>query len=132
MVPLLEFRIPGLPPSVNRMYGYSGGKVYKNNIVKDYQKKMVRVFKKKIHLECPLLILLEYHTYNPQKYKKRDVDNFDKCVFDGLQIAGQIRNDNQVIFRAGMKIRDTKNFVLGYIYMMPECATIFDALKLFK
>lgn len=131
---LLSFRIPGLPPSVNSMYSRSRFGVFKKIKTKEFEKKFVSIFTKRPHIECPTVILLEFHIKTTLKYSRRDTDNFLKCTLDCLQVSGQIRNDNKVVMISGIKIRDSKNFILGYIYEAPEkeIKTIYDVLNDFE
>lgn len=127
---LLEFQVPRLPPSVNTMYSRSKYGVFKKESVKTFEWEMIAAFKKRPHIECPIAVFLEFHIRTNEKFRKRDIDNFLKCTFDGLQVAGQIRNDSQIILSAQIKIRDKKNFIKGYIYeMVPGDPSILEALQ---
>ncbi len=132
MKPLLEFTFPCLPPSVNKMYSRSKDGVFKTAVTRRFERRIVKFFPKRPHYEGPLALFLEFHTRTNRKYTARDVDNFLKCTLDGLQLAGQIRNDREVVLLADMKIPDTKNFIHGYLYKIHELQpTIFSALKPF-
>ncbi len=131
MKKLLEFRIPGLPPSTNKLYKISKLRKKKRVLFQskesiNFKRKMVLMFSKKPRIDVPIALLLEFHIRTNLKYNKRDLDNYLKCTIDGLQLAGQIRNDNQVIFCATMKLRATQNFVRGYIYEMPKADSLFE------
>lgn len=126
---LLEFRIGGLPPSTNNLHKRSRFGMYEVLASKKYKMKMVTTLPKKLRLECPVVVLLEFHISSKLKFSKRDIDNFVKCTLDGLQLSGQIRNDNQVIFCAQMKVMDVKNFVLGWIYRMPDSPSLLHVVR---
>lgn len=131
MKQLLQFRIPGLPPSTNGLYRRSKkGVIFQSKESIKFKKKMVLMFPKKPRVEVPVALLLEFNIRTDLKYNKRDVDNFLKCAIDGLQLAGQIRNDKQVIFCATMKLRATQNFVVGYMYEMPKADSLFDVIHI--
>lgn len=128
---LLEITIPGLPPSVNKMHGRNRfGHTFLRPEVRAYQQKMMNILLKRPQLDFPLILLIEFHMRTKEKYSKRDTDNAIKIFQDGLSIAGQIKNDNKIIFVAAMKILDTKNFSRAWIYKLePDAKNIFDVFR---
>jgi Holliday junction resolvase RusA-like endonuclease len=133
MKELANFTIAGLPPSTNNMHGYGRkGVVYLQKEVREYQKKMMRTLRVRPQISEPVILVVEFHMRTVQKYKRRDTDNAIKVLQDGLAIAGQIKNDNKVIFLGAMKVLDTKNYVRGWIYEMPEkVESIFEIFSRF-
>lgn len=123
-------RINGLPPSVNSLYIRSKKRVFKSQAGKKYEKKVLKILTKRPRIESPIALVIEYHIRTSQKFKRRDLDNMDKCLIDSLQLSGQFRNDNQIVFRAGIKLQDKSNYVLVHMYTLISCN--FDVFELMK
>jgi Holliday junction resolvase RusA-like endonuclease len=51
---------------------------------------------------------VEYRVYRG-KGSRGDLDNYSKCILDGLQRAGVIKNDDTVVEMHGYKFRDREN-----------------------
>lgn len=123
---LLNFKINRLPPSVNAMYKIGGKKLYKTEEVKKFQKILLTTFSKRPRIAVSMALFLEFHIKQKIKYARRDLDNFLKATIDGLQMAGQIKNDCLITSIHCSKIQDTKNFVLGAIYSDEENTLIYQ------
>lgn len=131
ILPILEFRIPGLPPSVNSMYAISKKKLYKVAKTRNFQIKVVKLFKKRVQIDNNIFLWLEFHIKDKAKLKRRDLDNFLKCTIDSLQLAGQIKNDKQIVLLTASKIHDHKNFIIGKIYNMDDDSIFKHVVKTF-
>ena len=84
-----KFRIPALPPSVNRMYkiNYRTKQCYLDKSVQEFKHKAIHniphfMVSKNARLE----LLVEYHgkfiNKGDGKPKRRDGQNLDKCLYD--------------------------------------------------
>lgn len=117
---LAKLSIPALPPSVNSIYSRSKYGVYKRKVAKNFENIVLKHLLKRKKYTGPLCLLIEYHIKSEKSYNKRDLDNFDKCLIDSLQLSGQIKNDNSIVFRASIKLQDKRNYVDVYLYSLNQ------------
>jgi Holliday junction resolvase RusA-like endonuclease len=101
---MIEFTIPGLPPSVNHCYfnRSQGGKAYNKPAEAYFQEMMMAT--NGIHAMSEK-VRVEYALFFPDR-RVRDPGNFEKALSDGLQRVGIVVNDKQIrdirIYDAGI------------------------------
>src|SRR5262245_4389987 len=92
---MLTLELP-FPPSLNHYYRHVGrftiiskrGRVYRENVVALLRRRGLKP------LSGPLDLVLELY---PPDRRRRDADNFQKCLVDSLQHAGVFHDDSQFI-----------------------------------
>ena len=109
-MPELRIEIPGIPPSGNHYKTY---RVVGKHVQWYHTAKAkawwgtVAVFARGRQLRA-LYYVVSYVVYFPTA-RKQDVDNFAKCVLDGLSRAGVIDDDAGVVDLHGYKRLDRAN-----------------------
>jgi len=86
-----EFILP-IPPANNRYYRHARGRTYLSAEGKAY-KQEIKLLARPIMLKGPLRIEVEIH---PRDNRKRDIDGYQKGLFDALTFAGIWEDDSQV------------------------------------
>lgn len=87
--------LPFLPVSVNQSYRSCKNKVYKTKTLVDFEKRVDDLFKTFENVEFLKGNLSIDITFELKSFRKRDLDNLLKSLFDSLE--GRIfENDNQI------------------------------------
>ena len=87
--------LPFLPVSVNQSYRTSKNRVYKSKALCDFEKRVDDLFKSFENVEFLKGNLSVDIVFELKSFRKRDLDNMLKSLFDSLQ--GRIfENDNQI------------------------------------
>jgi Holliday junction resolvase RusA-like endonuclease len=87
--------LPFLPVSVNQSYRTSKNRVYKSKALCDFEKRVDDLFKNFENVEFLKGNLSVDIVFELKSFRKRDLDNMLKSLFDSLQ--GRIfENDNQI------------------------------------
>lgn len=116
---LHEFSIPALPPSVNSVYRFARGHVYKKESVKDFDMLVLAHIKRPaapICVPCSLDITFTI----AKRFSVADVDNLLKITLDSLQTRGVIANDNLVYEIRARKQRGEKDMTQGVFYALKD------------
>ena len=94
---LADFLIWSLPPTVNNLYGYVRGSVYKKTEVRSWQsltiKQMEQEWGQRPPITSRVKMKLELTSTTRRKW---DLDNRIKVLQDCLERAGVIKNDGQI------------------------------------
>lgn len=112
-----KFRVDFLPTSVNKMYSYN------HHSKTMYLTEEARHFKMAIKIACPKVefvskqpkIRIEIWYHSPAwickngKFKKRDIQNMDKMVFDAISERLGV-DDSHVFYHTGEKVIDTEEY----------------------
>jgi Holliday junction resolvase RusA-like endonuclease len=91
-----SIRLP-VPPSINRMYRVFRGRVFMVKEGKDYKEAVGEAIRAKYGANMkPLVgpVAVEFTVYRPAK--RGDLDNFMKCLLDGMQ-GTMYKNDKQIV-----------------------------------
>lgn len=121
MKKVFEFEVPLVPPSVDSIYGIGKGKMYKKEIVDDFertcgyymprQQKMITV---------PCVLQVRYYIPKGKKFTTSDTDNFLKVTCDMLQHFQYVKNDNLIYdIYASKRIADHEAMI-GTLYILEE------------
>ena len=119
----VEFKIPGLPPSINATYGinYHKKKCYMNTIAREFKFKVkLNTPRVKIEPGAKLEVEFEYHGNWINKngtIKKKDGWNLDKVLCDA--IFEKIGSDDSVAFKGSwVKVQSKEEFTIVKIKEM--------------
>jgi Holliday junction resolvase RusA-like endonuclease len=105
---IYNFEFEFLPTSVNASYRSFKNKVYKSKKLKDFQKQVTEFFENNKgfeKLEGDLTIDI---TFEIKGFRKRDLDNMLKSLFDALENI-LFENDNQIFDIRCRKIMNCKS-----------------------
>lgn len=99
--PVIDIEIPGIPSSVNTMYGQRFSAKYLKPAALNWKRAAVEYIKLYMAEHNTKAIMdgyvrLELVYYMPT-FKRSDVDNRLKLTLDAIQASGIIKNDNQVV-----------------------------------
>ncbi|HOB43673.1 MAG TPA: RusA family crossover junction endodeoxyribonuclease [Bacillota bacterium] len=88
------------PPSVNHYWKRARGKVFLSQAARDYRDEVCVTwlqYRQLFHVRGfgNRKVELAIRIYPPDN-RRRDIDNILKAVFDGLEVAGVIKDDSQV------------------------------------
>lgn len=108
---MIEFRIPGLPPSTNNLYMTIRGRRVKTAEARKWEKHVQAHMPASLQLKksSVLAVSMDFHSprwfYKNGKPRKRDVDNMLKATMDAVfsKMEGQGVNDTQVFSIRGTK-----------------------------
>ncbi len=103
----LEFKIPSIPPSYNKMFkiNFNQKYTYLSQEARDF-KNMTKRFMYPWYPpdDCKFSIYIEIHQdwyYHNKKLKKQDIQNLDKLIIDA--IFEQIKVDDSALFETTIK-----------------------------
>ena len=116
---MIRFSISMLPISVNHIYGRGrGGRTFKTDEAEGFESvayyALLRV-RPKQPISTPCKLVLHYYFKDKVSFTKSDVDNLNKQMFDALQKARIIKNDNLVQEVTARKIFGKPNGVEGAV-----------------
>jgi crossover junction endodeoxyribonuclease RusA len=89
------------PPTINHYYGYNKhtGKKHLLKNAKDYMQRQKIIIERHINnIDFKIIqtnVDIYIYVYAPD-LRIRDKDNIQKCIFDTLQLAGVVANDNLI------------------------------------
>lgn len=91
----LTLELP-FPPSLNHYYRHVGYRTLISRQGREYRQVVVASLSRQLSepLEGPVELILELY---PPDRRRRDADNFQKCVLDALSHAGAYRDDSQIV-----------------------------------
>ena len=95
---LLRIMLKGLPPTVNHMYrtGRNGIR-YKRSEVEEWQEEVSGIIREAWGEKPPYEGNVEVRViFRVKDYRRWDIDNRLKALFDCLQEGGAIKNDTQI------------------------------------
>ena len=108
---LLTLEFEGLPPTVNSMYRSSGTTRYKQQAVKDWQEDIAGLLSeqwtaKNIPYRNRAAVSIEFTVQDKRSW---DIDNRIKSLLDCFEMAGVLKNDNQIDSLQVTRHRGEKN-----------------------
>lgn len=112
---MIEFRIPGLPPSTNNLYMTIKGRRVKTAEARKWAKHVQAHMPKGLQLKSSAILAVSMDFHSPSWFykngspRRRDVDNMLKATMDAVfePLAKQGVSDQQVFSIRGTK-RETK------------------------
>lgn len=94
MKKVFEFEVPLVPPSVDSIYGISRGKMYKKDIVEQFETTASYYMPRNVEaITVPCFLEVVFYIPKGKKFTTSDTDNFLKVTQDMLQRFGYVKND---------------------------------------
>lgn len=114
MKTIFSIEISGLPPTINHYYRRGYHSVYKTAEAREWQEEIVSLMREQRSGQNSYTGAVELEIiYQVQSRRKWDIDNRVKALQDCLELAGIIKNDNQIeILKVRREYRSGKDRTL--------------------